>query len=216
MRPDGRPLVYFNGNSLGLMPRGARELVEQELDAWADQGVEGHFQGSDPWFSYHELFRESGARLVGAGPGEVVMMNSLTVNLHLHVGDVLPADAHRYKILIEDRAFPSDMYAVHSQIGATGSTRRGAPRREPRAGEATSGRRTSSSHRIAGRPRSRSCSWAGCSTSRASSSTCEAITEAAHRRGASSGSISPTRRGTCRSGFTTGTSISRCGARTST
>src|SRR5262245_26598818 len=80
---DGLPLIYFCGHSLGLQPRGVRDLVEGELDAWARLGVEGHFTGSAPWYSYHELLRESGARLVGARPGEVVMMNSLTVNLHL-------------------------------------------------------------------------------------------------------------------------------------
>src|ERR1700738_420944 len=82
-RPDGRPLVYLCGHSLGLQPRGARALVEEELDDWARLGVEGHFRGRTPWYSYHETLRDSGARLVGALPQEVVFMNSLTVNLHL-------------------------------------------------------------------------------------------------------------------------------------
>src|SRR5262249_33969543 len=80
---DGSPLTYFCGHSLGLQPKAVRGLIEQELDDWARLGVEGHFHGKTPWYSYHEVFRETGARLVGARPGEVVMMNSLTVNLHL-------------------------------------------------------------------------------------------------------------------------------------
>jgi kynureninase len=115
-RPDGRPLVYFNGNSLGLMPKGARELVEEELEDWATLGVEAHFEGRTPWFSYHEVFREAGARLVGAVPGEVVMMNSLTVNLHLMMATFYRPSKHRHRILVEDSAFPSDTYAVRSQI----------------------------------------------------------------------------------------------------
>src|SRR5436305_10061659 len=80
---DGSEQIYFAGNSLGLMPRRAREIVDQELDDWQNLAVEAHFTARTPWYSYHEVFRESGARLVGAKPGEVVMMNSLTVNLHL-------------------------------------------------------------------------------------------------------------------------------------
>src|SRR5262245_53728126 len=80
--PDGRPLIYFCGHSLGLQPKSVRPLLEEELDAWARLAVDAHFHGPQ-WYSYHERFRDSGARLVGARPGEVVMMNSLTVNLHL-------------------------------------------------------------------------------------------------------------------------------------
>src|SRR5437870_1316500 len=75
-RPDGSPLLYFCGHSLGLQPKRARALLEQELDDWANLGVEGHFCGKSPWYSAHEQFRDVGARLVGARPGEVVMMNS--------------------------------------------------------------------------------------------------------------------------------------------
>ena len=82
-RPDGRPVLYFCGHSLGLQPNAARACVEEELDAWAQRGVEGHFQGQNPWYSYHETVRDAGARLVGALPHEVVFMNSLTVNVHL-------------------------------------------------------------------------------------------------------------------------------------
>jgi kynureninase len=115
-RPDGRPMIYFCGHSLGLQPRGVRPLVEQELDDWAQLGVEGHFQGKTPWYSYHELFRESGARLVGGVPGEVVMMNSLTVNLHLMMATFYRPTVARHKILIDWPAFPSDLYAVQSQL----------------------------------------------------------------------------------------------------
>src|SRR5947209_4257335 len=115
-RPDGTPLIYFCGHSLGLQPIAARGLVEQELDDWAALGVEGHFLGRDPWYSYHEQFREVGARLVGAKPGEVVMMNGLTVNLHLMMATFYRPAGQRFKILIDEPAFPSDLYAVQSQL----------------------------------------------------------------------------------------------------
>jgi kynureninase len=113
---DGQPVLYFCGNSLGLQPKSARALVEQELDAWAQLGVEGHFKNDNPWYSYHELFRESGARLVGAQPGEVVMMNSLTVNLHFMLTTFYRPKGARRRILIDEPSFPSDRYAVLSQI----------------------------------------------------------------------------------------------------
>ena len=113
---DGRPVVYLAGNSLGLQPRRVRELVTAELDAWARHGVEGHFHGDAAWFSYHELLRETGARLVGAEHGEVVMMNGLTVNLHLMMVTFYRPTESRYKIVMEDAAFPSDTYAVKSQL----------------------------------------------------------------------------------------------------
>jgi kynureninase len=115
-RPDGRPVLYFCGHSLGLQPRGARALVEQELEAWARLGVEGHFQGERPWYSYHENFRERGARLVGARPGEVVFMNSLTVNLHLMMRTFYRPTPTRYRVLMDAPVFPSDLYAVGSQL----------------------------------------------------------------------------------------------------
>ena len=114
--PSGRPLIYLCGHSLGPMPKAARTVVNEELDDWEAIGVEGHFHSRRPWFSYHEQFRDSGARLVGARPGEVVMMNGLTVNLHLMLATFYRPTAERHAILIEEHAFPSDHYAAASQI----------------------------------------------------------------------------------------------------
>ncbi len=119
-RPDGRAVVYFAGNSLGLQPKTVRDVVERELDDWARLGVNAHFKDRTPWYRYHELFREPGARLVGALPGEVVLMNSLTVNLHLMMVTFYRPTKNRYKIVMEDRAFPSDTYAVQSQLSYHG------------------------------------------------------------------------------------------------
>jgi kynureninase len=115
-RPDGAPQVYLCGHSLGLQPVGARALVEQELEDWARLGVEGHFRGKTPWYSYHETLRDAGARLAGALPHEVVFMNSLTVNLHLLMATFYRPSGSRRGILIDEPAFPSDHYAVQSQI----------------------------------------------------------------------------------------------------
>jgi kynureninase len=118
--PDGRPTAYFTGNSLGLQPQRVRELVNQELDDWARHGVEGHFRGRRPWYTYHEQVRDPLARLVGARPHEVVAMNSLTVNLHLMMMSFYRPEGSRRKILMEHPAFPSDTYAVKSHLGARG------------------------------------------------------------------------------------------------
>ena len=107
--------VYLTGNSLGCMPKSARAAVMSELDDWARVGVEGHIHGRNPWLPYHEVFRHTGARLVGARAGEVVMMNQLTVNIHLLMVSFYQPTAQRYKIIIEDQAFPSDSYAVNTQ-----------------------------------------------------------------------------------------------------
>lgn len=112
----GDDLVYFCGNSLGLQPTTARAMVEQEMDDWARFGVEGHFEAKRPWFNYHERFRELAARLVGALPQEVVVMNSLTVNLHLLMVSFYRPTRGRFRIVIEDDAFPSDSHAVRSQL----------------------------------------------------------------------------------------------------
>jgi len=113
--PDGRPCAYFCGNSLGLQPTSAAAAVAQELADWARLGVEGHFHGTSPWLHYHETLAEPTARLVGARSLEVVVMNSLTVNLHLLLVSFYRPTATRYKILLEGGAFPSDQYALESQ-----------------------------------------------------------------------------------------------------
>lgn len=112
---SGRPWAYFTGNSLGLQPKSARRMLEEELDDWARLGVEGHLESRRPWLSYHEQAREPLARLVGAQPHEVVAMNTLTVNLHLMMVSFYRPTRERYRIVIEDSAFPSDSYAVASQ-----------------------------------------------------------------------------------------------------
>src|ERR1700720_1106379 len=113
---NGEPLIYFAGNSLGLMPKSAKQIVEQELDDWADLGVDAHLKAKTPWYSYHETLREPAARLVGAQPIEVICMNSLTVNLHLMMATFYRPTKSRFKILMEDPAFPSDTYAIKTQI----------------------------------------------------------------------------------------------------
>jgi kynureninase len=129
--------AYFAGNSLGLQPKALRTRLEQELTDWARLGVEGHGEAARPWVSYHELLREPTARLVGALPAEVVAMNSLTVNLHLLMVSFYRPSADRFKILIEDSAFPSDSYAVRSQVAFHGyDPDEAVLRLKPRPGEA--------------------------------------------------------------------------------
>ena len=115
-RHRDREQTYFVGNSLGLQPRGARAHVLEVLDKWAGEAVEGHFSGPTAWMNYHGLVREPLARLVGAQPGEVVAMNTLTVNLHLMMASFYRPTRERPAILIEAGAFPSDRHAVESQI----------------------------------------------------------------------------------------------------
>lgn len=110
------PVRYFTGNSLGLQPKSAREKVNLELDDWAKWGVEGHFHGTNPWFKYHEFLTESAARIVGALPKEVVVTHSLTTNLHLLMVSFYQPKGNRTKILCEAKAFPSDLYALESQV----------------------------------------------------------------------------------------------------
>ena len=117
---DCKPLIYFAGNSLGPMPKSARQVVEEELDNWAKLGVDAHHAAGTPWYSYHEALREPTARLVGAKPVEVVCMNSLTVNLHLMMATFYRPTKSRFKILMEEPAFPSDTYAIKTQIAHHG------------------------------------------------------------------------------------------------
>ena len=135
---DGSPSLYFASNSLGLMPRSVRALMEQELAAWEQLGLNARFMGASPWYPYHELFRETGARLVGARPGEVVMMNALTVNLHLLMVSFYRPTRERFKVLTDYPTFPSDTYAVQSQIRFHGfDPEQGHLKVTPRAGEDT-------------------------------------------------------------------------------
>lgn len=114
--PGGKDCVYLCGHSLGLQPKSTRDYVEQELKDWERLGVEGHLHACNPWLPYHELLTEPLARLVGARSSEVVAMNSLTVNLHLMMVSFYRPTRERHKILIEANAFPSDQYALKSQI----------------------------------------------------------------------------------------------------
>jgi kynureninase len=116
----GREAVYFTGNSLGLQPRNTQEYVLQELEDWANFGVEGHFHARHPWVSYHELFPPLLKDLTGAKETELVVMNQLTVNLHLLMTSFYRPDSQRYKIICEAKAFPSDQYAFASQASLHG------------------------------------------------------------------------------------------------
>lgn len=112
---EGNDTVYFCGNSLGLQPKNTSVYVNQELTDWAQLGVEGHFKKDTGWFAYHELVRDAAARIVGAKPIEVAVMNHLTVNLHLLLVSFYRPTKDRYKIICEAGAFPSDRYALQSQ-----------------------------------------------------------------------------------------------------
>ena len=112
----GTPWIYMTGNSLGLQPKQTKNYVDQELQDWANLGVEGHFEAKNPWLPYHEFLTESMAKIVGAKPIEVIIMNTLTANLHFMMVSFYKPTKTRYKILIESDAFPSDKYAVESQL----------------------------------------------------------------------------------------------------
>ncbi len=113
---NGNDIVYLCGNSLGLQPKNTQKYIQEELDDWAKFGVEGHTEAKHPWMPYHEFLTNSMAKIVGAKPGEVVMMNTLTTNLHLLMVSFYRPTKTKYKILIESDAFPSDKYAVESQL----------------------------------------------------------------------------------------------------
>ncbi len=113
---NGKDVAYFCGNSLGLQPKSVAYLMQQELEDWARYGVEGHFEARNPWFSYHHLFSERLAKIVGANKDEVVATNTLTVNLHLLMLSFYRPSGSRYKIIMEAGAFPSDQYAVETQV----------------------------------------------------------------------------------------------------
>ena len=113
---NGKDAFYFTGNSLGLQPKKTKDFLQQELDDWAYYGVEGHFLAKNPWISYHKILTEPFSRLVGARPTEVVAMNGLTVNLHLMLVSFYRPEGKRTKIICEAKAFPSDQYALESQV----------------------------------------------------------------------------------------------------
>jgi kynureninase len=117
---NGKETIYFTGNSLGLQPKSTKDYIGQELEDWAQWGVEGHFHAKNPWFSYHEMFAKPIARIVGATEQEVVVMNNLTVNLNLLLVSFYRPTATRFKIICEAKAFPSDQYALEMQVRNAG------------------------------------------------------------------------------------------------
>lgn len=116
LKHEGHNLIYLCGNSLGLQPIGVEAAIAQELKDWAELGVEGHFAGKNPWMYYHHFLTEKAAKVVGAKPKEVVVMNNLTANLHLMMVSFYRPTKQRYKIMMEGSAFPSDQYAMETQV----------------------------------------------------------------------------------------------------
>jgi kynureninase len=116
LQKNGKERIYLCGNSLGLQAKRTKKFIHQELEDWATFGVEGHFHAKNPWMPYHEFLTESYSKIIGAKKSEVVAMNTLTVNLHLMMISFYRPTKERYKIIIEADAFPSDIYAVESQI----------------------------------------------------------------------------------------------------
>ncbi len=115
-RVDGKKVIYFTGNSLGLQPITSRKYVDDIMNDWADLAVEGHFKAQKPWWDYHERFSAKLGKVVGAKPHEITVMNTLTVNLHLLMVSFYRPEKKRYKIICEEKAFPSDQYMIASQV----------------------------------------------------------------------------------------------------
>lgn len=113
---NGKDTIYFTGNSLGLLPKRAKTYVNDVLNDWANLGVEGHFYAEKPWWEYHERFSEPLSKIVGALPSEVSVMNTLTVNLHMLMVSFYRPTSSRFKIICEEKAFPSDQYLLQSQV----------------------------------------------------------------------------------------------------
>ena len=132
---NGNDWLYFTGNSLGLQPKAAQQHVQNELNDWANYGVEGHFHGNNPWVKYHEILTDKMADVVGAKPIEVVVANTLTTNLHLLMVSFYQPTKKKYKIVIESDAFPSDRYAVQSQLKFHGFSEEDLIEWKPRDGE---------------------------------------------------------------------------------
>ena len=132
----GEELIYLCGNSLGLQPKKTSNYIQQELNDWSKFGVEGHTDAKNPWLPYHEFLTNSMAKIVGAKTNEVVIMNSLTTNLHLMMVSFYQPSEKKYKILIESDAFPSDKYAMESQLKFHGYCKKeGLIQWKPREGE---------------------------------------------------------------------------------
>lgn len=137
LQKNGEEHIYMCGNSLGLQPKRTKEFLNQELEDWATFGVEGHSHARNPWLPYHEFLSDSYAKIVGAKSSEVVAMNTLTVNLHLMMVSFYRPNEKRHKIIIEEDAFPSDIYAVESQIKHHGfSTKNSLIKLKPKNGQA--------------------------------------------------------------------------------
>ncbi len=119
---QGKNVIYFTGNSLGLQPKSAKKYVDEVMNDWAQMAVEGHFYSQKPWWDYHERFAEPLSKIVGAKPSEVTVMNTLTVNLHLMMVSFYRPTKTRYKIICEEKAFPSDQYMFQSQLHFHGYT----------------------------------------------------------------------------------------------
>jgi kynureninase len=115
LKKEGKEIVYLCGNSLGLQPKSVKSAIDQELKDWAELGVEGHFEGKNPWMYYHHFLTEKAAKIVGAKPSEIIVMNNLTANLHLMMVSFYRPTKTRFKIMMEASAFPSDQYAMESQ-----------------------------------------------------------------------------------------------------
>ena len=132
-----KDIIYFTGNSLGLQPKSTRKMIEEELDDWAKYGVEGHFMSRRPWYSYHEQLTDLSAYVVGAKPIETVITHSLTTNIHLLMVSFYQPNGKRTKILCEKKAFPSDQYALMSQLEFHGYDKEHLIEIGPRDGEET-------------------------------------------------------------------------------
>jgi kynureninase len=113
---NGKQVIYFTGNSLGLQPKRTKQYVDEIMDDWANLAVEGHFYADKPWWDYHERFAAPLSEIVGAKPTEVTVMNTLTVNLHLLMVSFYRPTQKKFKIICEEKAFPSDQYMFQSQI----------------------------------------------------------------------------------------------------
>ncbi|HEV2830572.1 MAG TPA: kynureninase, partial [Hanamia sp.] len=116
----GKDSIYFKGNSLGLQPKAAQDAVLNEMEDWANYGGEGHLHARNPWINYHDLFPKKLQPILGALPEEIVVMNNLTVNLHLLLSTFYRPTEKRFKILCEEKAFPSDAYALASHLKLAG------------------------------------------------------------------------------------------------